>query len=425
MNKLATKTLCLYLLSLFSLMVKNAWADYQSGLDAYNKGQFAAASEAWAALAESGDPKAQHGMGLLYENGQGVVMDLGKAAHFYQLAAEQHFPPALNNLAMLYAQGAGVPKDDHKALELWEKAAKGGNSSAQLNLGNLYAQGLGVTRDDKKAVEYWQMAAESSNAQAQYNLGLFHYKKGDDASLKTAIDYFRNAADAGLAQAQYALGEMTREGKGVAIDKNQAGKWYQAAAEKGLKDAVQRLTELKQEGIVIAPPETSSANAPSHAAASHPTALNHSEGLAEPSENEKVMEVPAGASETQHLEATSAAKQAAEQATESATPTPLKASEQLREGIAQIVEVMKPTYRIWLASKNSEEEAKTEWLKVNNLYAPLLGQAEPQYRHYDLGEKGLVIRLFAGTFKDRAEADKLCEELMTRDKHIFCRSVLN
>ena len=60
-----------------------AWADYQAGMDAYNRGDFATALREWRPLAEQGDAKAQFSFGLLYENGDGVPRDYTKARQWY------------------------------------------------------------------------------------------------------------------------------------------------------------------------------------------------------------------------------------------------------------------------------------------------------------------------------------------------------
>src|SRR5262245_26582690 len=49
-----------------------AWADFQTGMEAYNSGDYATALREWRPLAELGDSTAQAALGLLYEKGRGV-----------------------------------------------------------------------------------------------------------------------------------------------------------------------------------------------------------------------------------------------------------------------------------------------------------------------------------------------------------------
>jgi TPR repeat protein len=55
-------------------------ADFQKGLDAYNRGDDATALKEWQPLAEQGYAGAQYNLGLIYTNGQGVPKDYKEAA---------------------------------------------------------------------------------------------------------------------------------------------------------------------------------------------------------------------------------------------------------------------------------------------------------------------------------------------------------
>ena len=112
-----------------------AQADYQSGVDAYYKGDFRAAYDAWLPLAEAGDPIAQNSLGALYDHGLGVTEDNAEAARWYEMAAQQGFPLAMRNMGNQYATGHGVPFDLEAAKQWYERAAAAGDqqSAALLN----------------------------------------------------------------------------------------------------------------------------------------------------------------------------------------------------------------------------------------------------------------------------------------------------
>ena len=59
---------------LLSLLVENSAssADFQKGADAAKKGDFATALREWEPLAKQGHKHAQHNLGWIYENGNGV-----------------------------------------------------------------------------------------------------------------------------------------------------------------------------------------------------------------------------------------------------------------------------------------------------------------------------------------------------------------
>ena len=66
-----------------------AWADFDDGWAAYERGDNATALREWRPLAEQGHAAAQYNLGLMYDNGEGVAQDDGKAVKWYRLAAEQ------------------------------------------------------------------------------------------------------------------------------------------------------------------------------------------------------------------------------------------------------------------------------------------------------------------------------------------------
>lgn len=110
-----------------------AAADYQAGVNAYYRGEFLAALEAWRPLAEAGDPVAQNSIGALYDHGLGVPEDNYEAGRWYEMAAEGGLPLAMRNLANQYATGHGRPYDVELARQWYERAAaKGDRQSASL-----------------------------------------------------------------------------------------------------------------------------------------------------------------------------------------------------------------------------------------------------------------------------------------------------
>ncbi len=120
------------LLSIVCLVVPIAsgWADYQAGMDAYNRGDFAKALREWQPLAEGGDASAQFSLGLLYENGDGVPRDYSKAREWYEKAAAQGEVKAQFYLGMQSAFGQGGQVDLVQAYMWYSLAAGNGNMHA-------------------------------------------------------------------------------------------------------------------------------------------------------------------------------------------------------------------------------------------------------------------------------------------------------
>jgi TPR repeat protein len=78
-------------------------------------------------------------------------------------------------------------------------------------------------------------------------------RQGDGAAAVTALTPF---ADQGHAGAQYALGVIYANGEGLTVDREQAAKWFAAAARGGHVEARRHLLFMQQLGLVAtaAPP---------------------------------------------------------------------------------------------------------------------------------------------------------------------------
>ena len=136
----------------FALGIGPAAADWNSGQTAFERGDFAAALEAWRPLAEAGDARAQAALGSLYINGQGVAVDHAEALRWTRLAAEQGDVTGQFNMGTIYAGGLGVERDYATAAEWFLRAAEQDDAASRFNLGVLYARGLGVPKDDEEAI---------------------------------------------------------------------------------------------------------------------------------------------------------------------------------------------------------------------------------------------------------------------------------
>jgi TPR repeat protein len=95
------------------LLVSGPWvqADFASGMQAFESGDFVAAREQWLPLAEAGMVEAQYNLGLLYYHGKGLAADLTEAHRWYLLAAEAGYARAQYRAAEMYEAGEGVRKD--------------------------------------------------------------------------------------------------------------------------------------------------------------------------------------------------------------------------------------------------------------------------------------------------------------------------
>ena len=104
--------------------------DFQKGLEAHDRGDYATALREFKALAEQGDAAAQRNLGNMYVEGLGVTQDYAQAVKWYRLAAEQGYAGAQNNLGGMYAQGRGVTQDDVQAHMWFNLAAAQGDKNS-------------------------------------------------------------------------------------------------------------------------------------------------------------------------------------------------------------------------------------------------------------------------------------------------------
>jgi len=155
---------------LISALASTAFADFRSGVEAYQRGNDVIALQEFWTLAQQGHAGAQFNLGVLYARGRGVTQDFTQAARWYRLAAEHGHALAQCNLGVLYEEGNGVVRSDEEASRWYRLAAEQGNAGGQNNLGRLYEDGRGVLRNSKEARTWYQKAAEQGNRDAQANL---------------------------------------------------------------------------------------------------------------------------------------------------------------------------------------------------------------------------------------------------------------
>ncbi len=114
---------------------------------AYQRGDYATDIRELRLLAEQGYAEAQYGLGVMYDNGQGVPQNYAKAVKWSRKAAEQGYARAQFALGTMYYNGQGVTQDYAETVRWYHKAAEKGYARAQFALGTMYGLGQGVPRD--------------------------------------------------------------------------------------------------------------------------------------------------------------------------------------------------------------------------------------------------------------------------------------
>jgi TPR repeat protein len=153
-----------------SLAVSVFGGQFEDAIAAYERSDFATAFRLMKPLAEKGDAKAQHDLGVMYDYGRGVPQDYTKAWKWYRRAAGQGISEAQHNLGIMYYHGQGVPQNYAEAAKWYRRAAEQGMPDSQVNLGIMYYQGQGVSKDYVLAHMWLNLAASKYPASAKKRL---------------------------------------------------------------------------------------------------------------------------------------------------------------------------------------------------------------------------------------------------------------
>jgi TPR repeat protein len=143
--------------ALTAIAAAPALADVKTGVEAWQRGNFAAAVKEWRPLADQGDPDAQFNLGQAYRLGRGVPTDLRIAQSWFQKAAAKGHEQAQGNLGLILYEGG----KRREALPWIRKAADRGDPRAQ------YVLGIELTNGDLIAKDWPRAYAMMTRAAAQ------------------------------------------------------------------------------------------------------------------------------------------------------------------------------------------------------------------------------------------------------------------
>jgi len=206
---------------------QSARADFDAGMAAAKRKDFASAMKEWMPLAERGDARAQTMVGELYAFGKGVPQDDRKAADWFLRAAEQGHAEAQFDLGKMNSLGRGMAKNDVQAANWYRRGAVQGDRRSQSMLATAYLLGRGVAQDDVEAAKWARLAATQGDASSQRTLGWL-----------------------------YVIG------RGVPQDEDEGGKWLRRAADQGDAPAIRALAQLPISRIVTEAADKANASVP-------------------------------------------------------------------------------------------------------------------------------------------------------------------
>jgi localization factor PodJL len=187
----------------------------------YLKSDNAAEAARWLERAASaGLAPAQYRLGAMYERGQAVAKDLGRARSWYQSAAEKGNVKAMHNLAVTASARDGGTADYALAAKWYGEAASYGLPDSQFNLGILAEHGLGQEQNAATAYKWFSLAANAGDKEATKRRALIKAKL-NPAALATAEEAVKSwhakpaNPDANEVEAKAGWGEDEATSSGV------------------------------------------------------------------------------------------------------------------------------------------------------------------------------------------------------------------
>lgn len=143
-----------------------AFADVKAGVDAWSRGEYAAAVKQWREPALKGDADAQFNMGQAYKMGRGVKADLVVALDWYRRAAAQGHLQAADSYGHLLHYQNKIPE----SLPYLQASADRGDPRAQYLLATELFNGVHIEKDWVRAYALMTRASSAGMAPASRSL---------------------------------------------------------------------------------------------------------------------------------------------------------------------------------------------------------------------------------------------------------------
>ena len=138
----------------------------KTGIEAWQRADYAKAVSIWRPLAESGDADAQFNLGQAYRLGRGVTINLGAAKTWFERAATAGHLDAQTTLGLLLFQNG----DQQQGLKWLRRAADQGEPRALLVYGTALYNGDAVTQDRLLGYAFVSRAAQQGLGPAKETL---------------------------------------------------------------------------------------------------------------------------------------------------------------------------------------------------------------------------------------------------------------
>lgn len=184
----------------------------KTGVEAWERGDYRAAVDAWRRPAMAGDADAQFNLAQAYKLGRGVPTDLKQAEDWYRRAAAQNHPQAEDNYGLALFQNGKT----EQAVEWLTRSASRGEPRAQFVLGTMFFNGDAVEKDWVRAYALMTRASQSgldqaseALAQMDQHISLDQRRKGLALARKYEVEFRRTPPRVDIAETASPLTDRT------------------------------------------------------------------------------------------------------------------------------------------------------------------------------------------------------------------------
>lgn len=192
--------------------------------------------------------------GMHYLSGDGCEKDLDAALSCFIRSVWYGYPRAARNVGILLSSNVIENPDFEEAFWYFLHAAKSGDNVAQVEIGKFFCK-VGAYKNSEhppynpySANVWFEKAADAGNVQAAFMYGVNLLDGlGCGQNIVRAKQYFEFGAEKGHVGCMYNLA-LICDGQAYGafyFDEQKAGYWFNEAAQKGNKQAIQMLNKYK------------------------------------------------------------------------------------------------------------------------------------------------------------------------------------
>ena len=222
----------------------------------FKMGKYAEAKNMWEHISDSGKPEALFNLGILYELGKGVDVDIQKAADFYRTAAELGSFAGAYQMGLMHMSAPDIVSQDESVHWLGVAAEEGDEDALDLlaSISSEYIDSMTRIRillakqefteaiTSLKIISNNRELPDTERAKAFTQLGwVYEVGKGVESDLEQASIYFAQGAELGDSESMYSIAVMYLTGKGMPLDESLGNEWMEKSANLGFAKAKNKL----------------------------------------------------------------------------------------------------------------------------------------------------------------------------------------